>query len=269
MLLYLLVLVVMLAVGLVLVFNVFFNVQYIVVRGNTRYDDDQVIEASGVLIGDNLFRLDMGQIEQTLYERYSYFDAVEVYRELPESLIIEVQMAQPIGAIEQSDGYLLYSASGRVLEEKAKLTEDLVVIKGLPDLGIEVGKTLDWQGDERLNMVRILGEAAQTAEFTLTGEVLLQDQYDIVLKPSEDLTIGLGSEAEMEYKLRLVKKVLEEELGTDFTGTIDASSPPYVRARAKQEETSLPSTDPTEEDPQEGTEEDEPAQESEKEEVTG
>ena len=52
--------------------TVFFQVETIAVVGNSRYTAQEVIDASGVQIGDNLFQMNKNQISQQILQRLPY-----------------------------------------------------------------------------------------------------------------------------------------------------------------------------------------------------
>ena len=69
---------------------VFFRVNTVVVSGNSRYAEAEVIQSSGVEQGDNLFALNKYQISRQIYTQLPYVDEVSIHRKLPDTLLIQV-----------------------------------------------------------------------------------------------------------------------------------------------------------------------------------
>ena len=69
---------------------IFFRVNTMVVSGNARYTQEEVIAAAGVERGDNLFTLNKYQIADRILTQLPYVEDVSISRKLPDALIFEV-----------------------------------------------------------------------------------------------------------------------------------------------------------------------------------
>lgn len=104
------------AVGIVMSFTVFFRIDMIKVTPNNIYNDEEIINASGITRGDNLFQLRASQIIETLYQRFPYIESASLKRMLPSILEISLEMAEPFAAIDIGDTNLIVNKEGRVLD---------------------------------------------------------------------------------------------------------------------------------------------------------
>lgn len=264
-LLYIMVLIVMLTVGVVLIFTVFFKIVTISTEGLTRYTDQEIIQSSGILPEQNMFRLDRTAIAQELTKNYSYLEEVHIKLKPSDTVIIQVTEAQPVAALQQGENYLLVSAKGRVLATSADVPEGLLKVKGLKAMDITTGETLDGmlqkQREEAKAAAKVLEadtEAIAKAKkdaYQLKSAVLaelneqismmkaffavlanqnmrgfdyidLSDPYNISAGYQNRVTIALGTEAELEFKLEYVQAVLSQ-LEPGFEGKIDISNPDW------------------------------------------
>ena len=273
--LYLTVLVVMLAVGLVLIFTVFFKVLTIETEGLTRYDEDQVIASSGIVEGVNLFRINRSAVEEKLVQDYSYFESVHLRYKLPDQVTIQVTEAEPVGAIRQGETFLLISDAGRVLESAViDPPSQVVQIKGFNALSIEAGDTL-WgmiermqksaekaavieSGDtaetraaktatkqandqvisnikSRVTMLDAYFAAARETGFDGATVIDLSDQFNLIANLGDGIVVEFGSEAELAYKMQMVQAVLAKQ-AEGFEGKIDASKPGRAGVRRMSRE---------------------------------
>lgn len=80
--------------------TVFFQVETIAVAGNSRYSSQEVIDASGVQVGDNLFQMNKNQISQRILQQLPYIGAVSPQRSLPSTLTIQVTEIAAAARIE-------------------------------------------------------------------------------------------------------------------------------------------------------------------------
>lgn len=76
---------------LVAALTLFFRVNTIVVTGQERYTQDQIVEASGVGVGDNLFLLNKYAVAGSIRTALPYVDEIRINRKLPDTLLIEIK----------------------------------------------------------------------------------------------------------------------------------------------------------------------------------
>ena len=130
--LYLVLFLLLLCVGAVLTFTVFFHIADFEVKGNSRYQAQEVIEASGIAKGENLFLCKTEQAAGRIAEKLPYVESVTIKRKLPDKLVITVKEAQLKLAVQQGNSYLIMTGSGKVLEIGAtELPEGAALLKGV------------------------------------------------------------------------------------------------------------------------------------------
>ncbi|MDD2955686.1 MAG: FtsQ-type POTRA domain-containing protein [Oscillospiraceae bacterium] len=224
-LLYLLILFFMLSITVVLVFTVFFKIKAVEVTGGERYRPDKLIATSGILLEENMFRLDDGAIEETMVSSYSYIQSVHIRRKLPDTVVLEITEATPMGAIDQGTGYIIVSDRGRVLEKGVPNPPDgIPVVRGIDVLSLGEGEYIPEESAGQLQLLRQFISAASASGFSYFTLVDLSDSYNLMLYYGDQITYLLGSQAELDYKLASIRKVADQEgLLESFTGTVDAS----------------------------------------------
>ena len=87
---------VVMCVGLVLVFSLFFKANTITISGDKVYSDKMVVDKSGVEIGDNLFRINEEKLSQKLSKELPYIKSVTIERKLPDTIIFNIEAAKEI-----------------------------------------------------------------------------------------------------------------------------------------------------------------------------
>lgn len=70
--------------------TVFFRVEQIVVTGNNRYTQEEIIKATGIQKRDNLFHMDKYQIIEDMERKLPYLEEVTLRRTLPNTITIQV-----------------------------------------------------------------------------------------------------------------------------------------------------------------------------------
>lgn len=104
--------------------TVFFQVGEIVVSGNDRYGQEEVIQASGIQIGDNLYHMNKFTIIDKLREELPYLDEVMIRRSLPDTIVITVKEWAAVARVEIPDRSTLTDDEGENGEDPDQ-TDDL------------------------------------------------------------------------------------------------------------------------------------------------
>lgn len=110
-----------LAAFLILSLTVFFNINTIQVSGNKKYTEAQVITATGLETGDNLFRLNKFKIADKMVVDLPYISSVNIYRKLPTTLCVEIQETKARLVVYNNGQFVLMDETFKVLEVREKL----------------------------------------------------------------------------------------------------------------------------------------------------
>lgn len=205
--------------------TVLFKIETITVSGDTRYSQEQIIEASGVNLGDNLWRTTSGNVTQTLSASLPYVGSVHVVRNIPSGVELEITEALPVYSIEKSKKYILLDGNDKVLEEKSEKKGDTILLKGIDLLNTKPGTTLTVKSPESLTAAKdIIARASENGlkltEINVTDINLLSAVYNGKIK------LDFGSESDMESKLKMAKEIIAklEEENNKSEGTINLKS---------------------------------------------
>lgn len=131
-----------LAVALVMGGTVFFRVEEMVVAGNVRYSAQQVIDASGIVQGNNLFGMNKFDTARRIRRQLPYVEGVNIRRGWPDTLIITVTECQAAARLAGQEGEWLISKSGKVLELVRSADAGVIRVDGLDAVQPEAGSTL-------------------------------------------------------------------------------------------------------------------------------
>ena len=228
---YILAAVMMLAIGAALSLTVFFNITVISVAGDTRYDSEDIIDASDVLIGDNLFRLVGSDVKDNIVSEFPYIEDVKIQRVLPEELVIKVTECEPAVTVEREDEYLLLSDKGRMLEEISVLPEDSARIIGFAAESMQPGDWLSKDDNERFELLLQMLQIMEQYGLQDIAVMDMRDMLNLRLLYDGRMDIQLGSSADIEYKLRAVKSIIDTAVEKRTVGLIDVSSRDSMRMR--------------------------------------
>ena len=97
--------------------TVFFRVEQVVVTGNSRYTQEEIVEVTGIQQGDNLYGWNKFAIAQRLRETLPYIGEVSIRRALPNTVIITVVEWDAVARVEPPTAQELLELRGELEEE--------------------------------------------------------------------------------------------------------------------------------------------------------
>ena len=217
---------VIIVLGVLLALSVFFRVSKITVDGNGYYTEKQIVEASGIEKGDNLFFVNRFTAASRIFGKLPYVQEVTISRKLPNKVIIEITESQELAYVPVGDAYWAIDSNCKVLEKvDSKTAKDLIRIDGIslekPSEGVVIEpKSGDEEKVEYLSA--ILSE--------IQGRQMMQDisyiDMSSVASPSFDymsrFTVKLGANENVDYKFGLLASAVEK-LDSGSYGVIDLS----------------------------------------------
>ena len=206
--------------------SVFFRVSGIEVEGNSLYTPEEIIEASGIEEGDNLFFINRFSAISRIFSKLPYVEKAVINRTLPNKLVIVVSESHAIACVSTEDGTwaidrgckLLSKASGDDLR-------GLIRIEGLTPIAPEAGQIIA-PGEAESPKVAYLSEIlTQIDALGLRGRITYIDISGIS-NPSFDyigrFTVKLGADENVEYKFQCLLSAVES-LSDGDRGTLDLS----------------------------------------------
>ena len=190
--------------------TMFFRIDMIVVEGNERYTEEQIIEAAGVQKEQNLVLLNKYKVKQSIFDTLPYVETVVINRKYPAALTGE------------NDTWLM-SGEGKILERAAQIPEGCARVTGCTLVEPAVGAMAAFADEDSYKFERLL-TLLRTAEdkqlLSMIGEIDLSDGTAITFTYLDRFTVKMPWDADIAYKLGNVRTVVEQ-LEANQTGTIN------------------------------------------------
>ena len=139
------------AAAVVLACVVFFRVNSVEVSGNVRYTAEEIIEASGIMTGDNLVTLSRSRVSAAICTKLPYVENVSVKKVLPDGVVLRVSERVAAASVESAEGRWLISAQGKLLEKDNGAAKS-VTIRGLTAVGPYPGGMIQVAGEEETTL---------------------------------------------------------------------------------------------------------------------
>lgn len=203
---------------------VFFRLDEITITGSTYYSRDNILMASTLREGDNLFRTDIKGIEERLNSMMVYADDVKVRRKLPSKIEITVTEAVPKYNLEQDGKYYVVSESGKILETNLSAPQDgLLIVKGFDIKDTKPNAVLESNDSLKANILSEITAKLESMDFEKIDTIDIYDRTDIKLYYDNRIEISIGSSLDIPYKLRYTRAVLDavkKTYGDDYEGRL-------------------------------------------------
>ena len=178
--------------------TVFFRVETVTVTGNQRYTQEEIVTASGIQLGDNLYSLNKVRIGQNIRTTLPYIGELTINRALPSTILITVteweavaQVAVPdparvaelqqaaaeeagdsseVPTVNVAQEPWLISVKGKLLEP-APADSAAIVVTGLTPLEPQAGSMLNIPEEEKTRLEALIGLLEALGEAGIQSQV--------------------------------------------------------------------------------------------------
>ncbi len=208
------VLLLVLTVGLTMCFTFLFNIDKIVVSGESEeYTSLQIVEASEINAGDNLLRLDSKKAAKKILDKLTYVETAVVDRDFPSTLRINVTRCVPAYNIRFDDGVYLVSRKGKILSMGDVYTdiEKIPVITGYEPQMQEAGNMLVSENSNKNDAFEQFLNRFQRVDNSNISSIDMTNEHDIIVVYRNGMIFRMGNWSDVDYKLNLAETVMEDE----------------------------------------------------------
>jgi cell division protein FtsQ len=217
---------VLVCVALVFGLGVFFRVQTIEVHGGVSYTDEEIIEASGIDQGDNLFFINRISASSRIFSRLPFVEAASIERSLPNKIIITVEESSAVA-------YVTYEGQSWMMTGNCKLLgtgigeelDGLIAVKNVSPVSPAAGETMTVDDSESLKLSylqELLHAMEQLGMVADVSELDMQNAASPTFRYLDRFTVKMGASNNTEYKLRMLLSAMTQIDG-DIMGTVDLS----------------------------------------------
>ncbi|HHV96446.1 MAG TPA: FtsQ-type POTRA domain-containing protein [Clostridiaceae bacterium] len=223
-----------------------FNISDIIVDGSSHYTAQEIINASGISIGENGFKniggnykhyilFRYGQAEKNIISSLPYVKDVVVKYIIPNKVIINIEEREPVVLIPYLGTYLLTDRHGYVVETVSNPEEyNFPKIKGLKFSGYEIGQPLEIVNEKNFEdlilLIDTLTNEDKSDNFKITeliNSIDISDKNNIHLTIDYRLAVNFGSIEQIDYKIKSLKQIFNKGIGKDEKGFLDFATGPY------------------------------------------
>lgn len=204
--------------------SAYYRAKRLVVSGNQRLSDAEVLAQAGLAPGVQILKLNLGQVHQRLLA-HPWIKAAEVGREIPDTLRVTVREHQPLAVVDMRMGrrYLLDNAGHLFKSWDATDPQDLPVVTGLAYRDLPIGANT---GSDAFDAVMALLTGTGAWETLSLARVEADPETGLTLVVAESgqrIRMGYGHYPEKLRRLANLKQRLEAGNDMHDFASIDVS----------------------------------------------
>jgi len=217
---------ILICAALIFGMSVFFRVSTITVTGNLIYSEEEIIEASGIEAGDNLFFINRFSATSKIFNKLPYVEHISISRSLPNIIVIEVTESAAVAYVRGEDSIWAIDRSCKLLSAISEAeAQALIEVYGLMPLAPSVGGIVS-PGEAETPKVTYLSQILRMiVHLELQNDISYIDMSN-VSSPQFDylgrFTVKLGSNEDVDYKFQLMIGAVQK-LEDGDSGVLDLS----------------------------------------------
>ena len=198
----------------VCLFTPLFAISEISVTGNTLLSAEDIIADSGILEGENVFRISKRKAKRGL-EVSPYIEGVEIKRKFPARVVIEIDEAKQDIIVDTPQEFIVITIDGRVLEKTEDVTElTAPIVYGISTKEAEPAKRIKAVDEALLDMQLQRIKCFYSTDFwPEIDEFYVSDisNFMLIMKSGMKVTFGsVHNEEELQRKIKMMTQILPQ-----------------------------------------------------------
>jgi cell division protein FtsQ len=214
-----------------------FALRTLQVDGNVRLSPQEVAERGGLRLGDNVFALDLAEVERSLANE-PWIANVRVQRKLPGSVIVAVTEHDPLALVSLQSELFLVSRAGRVFKQADPNDPlDLPVITGIDVRDVASDREgVEKEVQRALDVIDELGKSPLGQRFPVQEIHLERDGSLQAIVGRDAIALHLGRppfRGKLEQAARVVDEVAARKAQPSIVFLDNEGSPERVVVRLR------------------------------------
>ncbi len=202
----------------------FFNIKGFNVVGNKIISKENIINLSGVQVGNNIFYINSRAIKETI-KTNPYIKDVKIKRKLPDVVIFEVKERNAYFYTQFKDNYFIIDKDTRLLEKRNNIKNmNLVRLEGIEVSNVKIGDVIYKEEDRHRILINEFSKLIEsnTSDINITA-IDFKDMLDLKVYHN-NMLIKLGTGNDIKDKLNKAFNIIASKKEfSKYKGYIDVS----------------------------------------------
>ena len=198
----------------VCLFTPLFGISEISVSGNSHLKAEDIIAASGIEKGENVFRISGKKAAKKL-SALAYVEGADIVRKFPAKIVIELDEAKQDIIIDTPLEFVVVTMNGRVLEKSKDVTKlSAPIVYGIGVKDAEPAKKIKAENEEKFTQnINYLRCFYDTDFWKDIDEFYVADtsNFMLIMKSGMKVTFGDVSNIEiLQRKIKMIEQILPQ-----------------------------------------------------------
>ena len=212
--------------AIVFALGVFFRVQTIDVEGGQSYSEEEIIAASGIDMGDNLFFINRFSASSRIFTSLPFVESASIERKLPNHIVIHVEESRATAYVDWEGQNWMMTAGCKMLGTGTfGETESLIHVLNLVPISPTAGEIMEVDEASSLKLAYLKTLMQAMEALGMTGDVTKINMSNAANPTFEYLgrfTVKMGPNENTDYKLRMLMSAVLQ-MDEYMMGTVDLS----------------------------------------------
>lgn len=172
------------------IFSSVFQIKEIAVLGTEKTSAEEI----RIIISNNtknIFLADLEEIDRMLLERYVQIGNVDIKRDLPDVLLVQIEERKPVAVISKYEGYFFIDKEAVIFEEISEKPLEMLIIKSEEDF---IQK-------EQLDQVLKINSVLRNDLKLFIEEILIKSEKRIDVETVEGWNIYFNPKRDLDWQL--------------------------------------------------------------------
>lgn len=217
----------LLGLAMLIFFAPFFNITAITITRSEidseyKVSDEQIMAASGLVIGKNIFATDITRAQASIMT-LPYVQEVEVKRVFPNKIKITLGEAARAACVQCETGFAVIDMHGKIMELPESVEDcNIPRLLGFDIIDAEIGQVIPSDGNPLFAAsLKVLKALDETGLLSKTQSIDSSDLNSIEVMIGDKMQILISNDSDLNYRLRFIKKVMDEKLSPYESVTLD------------------------------------------------
>lgn len=210
--LYVIITILLMSLATIIGVGVFFTIAEIQVDGVSVYTSEEVVAASGIEIGDNLFFTSDSSAVIKIRKELSNIENIVIERKFPDTLRIKITENFPVAYTISGGEKWLIDRKCTILEDSEDVkTAERIKIEGLKLVEPQSGETMKTEvGDSQVKYLKELLTALYDYDaLDNISNINIESISNITFNYTDNYKVDLGAQGEITDKIALLVKTVE------------------------------------------------------------
>lgn len=172
--------------------TIWFKIKNFAINPNEFYSYEQIINATGISIDDNLILISANKAETRIETNLPYVKKAEVKRKFPDTVVINATAAEEYAVVEISDILYIVDEDFKVLKSVTEVQDGLPIIKGISSVDVKVGSILTFEEQTQNQVLKELTGLTSSYLMNVTA-INIDNLLDITFILENRMYVQLGS----------------------------------------------------------------------------